>query len=69
MRNMIATNILTKSTYPCRERGIDNLLVRNHFIIAMIRWTGREHLDEVDAPLQRESSLLTTYWSETTSSS
>ena len=29
------------STCPERERiFIDNLLVRNHFIIVMIRWTG-----------------------------
>ena len=28
--------------YPCREREFftDNLLVRSHFIIVMIRWTG-----------------------------
>jgi len=35
-------SMLALSTAPCKDRDffIDNLLVRIHFIIAMIRWTG-----------------------------
>jgi hypothetical protein len=59
------------------------VLVRIHFIIMMIRWTGRapEFLSTGDLAslryvrniftnfwqkVERESSLLTTYWSEST---
>ena len=75
-----------------REFFIDNLLVRFHFIIVMIGWTGLVPwviefpfpgslastflvlFDQRGAPpaaerLQRERSLLTTYWSESTLSS
>ena len=43
-------------TTTCREREffIDNLLVRIHFIIVMIKWTGLAPWDHLHEPFRRE---------------
>ena len=38
-RNAAATLLRLSAVGPEREFVIDNLLVRNHFIIVMMRWT------------------------------
>ena len=73
----VPTGIACQMRVKDREFVIDNLLVRIHVIIVMIRWTGLAPWEsefsfsgvlgmQAGTLLQRESSALTTYWSEST---